>query len=265
MNVASRSSPASATTASPRPAPASSKPTLSPPTARFPKSTAPPNESQSGSGRTHTKPPIPVAPPSPPKRSHPRSSPRSRISSPPPTHPRPPATREVVSLGLKGVTCRRCGCVGRGVGRLAGDRVPHEEGWAYGARVVCARGGIGRAVAPVGFVVVLTCSACGARVGTSARSRSSAGSGIHLSVERETGDHSSVLVPSTATLTCGASAAASGYLTDHAAAACALVRSGALERVARAQHTSGSAIRSTGVRNTLGSMAPSAHGRLTSP
>ena len=67
---------------------------LSPPTAPFPKSTAPPPESLSGSGRTHTKPPTPVAPHSPSKGPHPRSSPRSRTSSRPLMYPHPPATRE---------------------------------------------------------------------------------------------------------------------------------------------------------------------------
>jgi LysM repeat protein len=92
-------------------------------------------------------------------------------------------------------------------------------------------------VAPVALVVVVTCGACGSRNETSARSRSSASSSVDLTVERETSNDSTVLVPSTATLSCDATQAASGYLADHAATACALVRSGVLERVARAQRT----------------------------
>ena len=107
---------------------------------------------------------------------------------------------------------------------------------AYAARVVCVRG-FGRSVAPVAFVVVMTCGACGAQGGTSERSRRSASSTVRLAVERETSNDSTVLVPSTATLSCDATDAAGGYLADHATAACAVVRTGALERVARAQST----------------------------
>ena len=85
--------------------------------------------------------------------------------------------------------------------------------------------------------MVLTCTACGARVGTSAGPRSAATSVAEVTIEREAGDTSSVLVPSTATLRCGASQAATGYLADHAVGACALVRSGVLERLVKAQHT----------------------------
>ena len=86
-------------------------------------------------------------------------------------------------------------------------------------------------------MVVLACAACGARVGTSAKPRSAASSVANVTIEREAGGTSSVLVPSTATLTCSASKAATGYLADHEVGACALVRSGALERLVRAQHT----------------------------